>query len=105
MKDRACVRRDVGWSDRFPFFVGVVCDSMVAGVVTLDIVVVFEVHCLRGAGRANGVDPSAFGTAEVSGPAVFWVSAGWVSRLSDYQVSGISELTLWTKVEQVRNGG
>ena len=87
-----------------PFVGRVVLVYMIAGVVALDKIVVFEVHGLRGAGGAKGVDPSAFGATEVRGPTVFWVSAGWMSRMSNYKAGGISDLALWTKVKQIGNG-
>ena len=64
----------------------------------LDEIVVCEVHCLRGAGSANGVNPSAFGASEVRGPTVFWGSAGWMSRMSNNKVGGISVEALRTIV-------
>ena len=95
------VGEGIGAWTRFTFVGGVVLDCMIAGVVSLDKVVVFEVYCLRGAGGANGVRPSAFGADKIHSPSKFGMFTGWVSGSSDLEVKGVTFLAFGTELKHV----
>ena len=86
-----------------PFVGRVVLDCMIAGVVALDKIVVFEVYCLRGAGGANGERPSAFGANEIHGPGEFGMFTGWVSGSSGLVVKRVLVLAFGTELKHVRS--